>query len=214
MHVEFLLEEESAAIAVDTLLRRLTPDTIPGTWRIQFFRGKPDLLRKLQPTLSSIAKADYADRVVVLLDADREDCRELKARIVQVAEQAGLISEKVSYSDSPLRVRIAMTELECWFIGDSNALCTAFEPLSPGDLRLRRDVDDLQDAWEWLEKRLVKRRYFAQRMRKKEVARLVSHHLSLDPNHNTSQSFRLFLRTLREVYDLPTDAPSSQSPST
>ena len=98
-------------------------------------------------------------------------------------------------------------------MGDPEALRSAFDRLTLTDLRLHSDVDGLQDAWEWLEKRLVKRRYYSQRMRKTEVAQVVSYHLNLDPNHNTSRSFRLFLRTLREVYGLPTDAPSSQSPS-
>ena len=204
MHVELLLEEESAKIAVDNLLSRLIPDSAVGTWRIQFFRGKPDLLRKLEPTLTSIAKADYADRVIVMLDADREDCAELKSRVLQAGISAGLVLEPGGTDDAPLKVRIAMTELESWFIGDREALCSAFERLTPSDLRLRSDVDDLQDAWEWLEKRLVRRRYYADRMRKKEVADLVSRHMSLEPDHNTSRSFRLFLRTLREVYGLPT----------
>lgn len=204
MHVEFLLEEESAAVAVDTILKRLNPNREHGTWHIQPFRGKPDLLRKLRPTMASIARAGYADRVIVLLDADREDCVELKERIVRLAEDAGLISEPRSYHESPLRVRVAVTELECWFIGDPEALGTAFGRLTSSDLRLRGEVDDLQNAWEWLERRLIRRRHFVGRMRKKEVAGLVSQHMSLEPDHNTSRSFRLFLRTLREVYGLPT----------
>lgn len=115
MHVEFLLEEQSAAIAIDTLLGRLLSNPESDTWRTLPFRGKPDLLRKLEPTLTAIAKGRYADMVIVVLDADREDCVELKSRILKMAENSGLVNPKQTTADAPLRVRIAMTELECWF---------------------------------------------------------------------------------------------------
>ncbi len=213
MHVEFLLEEESAQIAVNTLLCRLMPQPGYGTWRIQFFRGKQDLVRKLRPTLSSIAKARYADRVVIMLDADREDCLKLKQQIMREAESAGLSSASRSHPDATVRVRIAMTELESWYIGDPDALRAAYDRLTSSDLKLRQDVDALPDACEWLQKRLIKRHYYARRMPKKEVASLVSAQLSLAPDHNASRSFRLFLRTLRELFDLPDGIPTSETPS-
>lgn len=213
MHVELLLEEESAAIAVDTLLKRMLNDMSTSTWRIQYFRGKQDMFRKLPPTLRSLARANYADWTIVMLDSDRDDCVQLKRSVIELAEAAGLIHPDQPTSHSRVRVRIATTELESWFLGDPEAICSAFARVSRRDLRLNADVDSLQDAWERLERTLIQRRYYAERMRKKEVARLISEHLNLSADHNTSRSFRLFLRTLREVYGLPTESPSSRSPS-
>ena len=127
-----------------------------------------------------------------------------------------LVKDATPYVLSPdLRVRIATTELESWFLGDPEAVRASYPRLTPRDLRLsnRLTPDDLQDAAEWLQRRLIRRGYYVGRMPKVEVAKNIAINLNLDPDHNTSRSFRLFLRTLREVYGLFTDEPSSQSPS-
>ena len=121
-----------------------------------------------------------------------------------------------SAATTNIRMRIAVTELEAWFIGDVAATRAAYPRISDTDLSIRRwqEADAVPDAWEWFEKRLIRRRYYVTRMPKIEVARNIAANLNLDPNHNTSRSFRLFLRTLREVYGLSTDESSSRSPST
>ena len=97
-----------------------------------------------------------------------------------------------------------MTELESWFIGDPIAVRSAYPRVTAGDMRItvKDGVDTLPNAWEWLEHRLIRRRYYITRMPKVEVARMISEHLNLAPDANASHSFRLFLRTLRETYGL------------
>ena len=174
------------------------------------------MLGKLRATLAAIGRGSFADMVIVVIDSDMDDCRALKARIHADAVAAHLIFPDQPTSDSAIRIRLAMTELESWFIGDMMAVRAAYPRITRRDMRLRsgESVDSLPQAWEWLERQLIRRGYFVTRMPKVEVARTIAAHLSLDPTRNTSRSFQLFLRTLREVYGLPTDESSSRSPST
>ncbi len=216
MHAEILVEDQSTAETVDVLLRRLRVEALGHTWNTRFFGSKPNMLGKLRATLAAIRRGSFADMVIVVIDSDMDDCRALKARIHADAVAAILIYPGQPTSDSALRIRLAMTELESWFIGDMVAVRSAYPRITRRDMRLRagESADSLPHAWEWLERQLIRRGYFVTRMPKVEVARTIAAHLSLDPNHNTSRSFRLFLRTLREVYGLPTDGSSSRSPST
>ena len=201
MHVEILVEEPSAETAIDILLNRLGARTPGRTERIVSFRGKDRMLQRLHPTLRSIALAGVADHVIVLIDQDSDDCLDLKANVVEVAETAGLLS-----SSSVLRVRIAISELESWFLGDPDAVRIAYPNITAGDLRRWRTIppDSQPSPSDWLQQRMNRRGHYVGRMPKVEVARNISQHLNLEPNHNTSRSFQIFLRTLREVYDLPT----------
>ncbi len=203
-HVEILLEERSAAEAVSELIGRLLGESSNQTWHTQSFRGKPDLRKKLPQTLEALAKARYADGVIVLLDADNDDCVELKREIAECAERAGLRHRNEAGGAASAYVRIAVTELESWFIGDPEAAVAAFPRLNRRELAYRkfREPDAVPNASEWLERRLILKKYYVDRMPKVEVAGKIAKHLSLEPEHNTSRSFRLFLRTLREVYDL------------
>ena len=130
----------------------------------------------------------------------------LKEQIYTQAVKARLIRLDQPTYLSRLRIRIAMTELESWFIGDPRAVQAAYPRLTVRDMRLgaAEEVDSLNQAWEWLEQRLIQRGYYATRMPKVEVARAVSAHLNLSPDANASPSFRLFLRTVRELYELTT----------
>lgn len=218
MHVEFLVEDLSSAAAVEVLLTRLLEETPGGeqhSWRIHPFDGKQRLLKNLHSVLRGIVDSDFADSIVVLVDADKDDCRDLKRRLLEIALSGHLRQRKTS-REPDIWIRIAVTELEAWFIGDPVAARSAYPGITAGDSRQRqwRDPDGLTDAWEWLERLLIRRGHYVSRMPKTIVARDIASYLNLDPDHNTSQSFRLFLRTLREVYGLPTGTPSSRSPST
>ena len=162
-------------------------------------------MKELPRVLGGLMEADFADSIVVLLDADRDDCIQLKRNLLKVVESAKARNYKAS-ARTQIRVRIAVTELESWFIGDPQVTRAAYPRVTAKDMSIRkwREPDRVPDTWEWLEKRLIRRKYYVTRMPKVEVARNIGNVLSLDPEHNTSRSFRLFLRTLREVYGLPT----------
>ena len=172
------------------------------------------MLKHLPGTLYSLAQARYADRVIVVIDQDRDDCVTLKQDIVEIAIKQGLVPREHLTIDTLLRVRIAMHELETWFLGDPDAVRAAYPGARLNPRATPPDIDLQPDAWERLERLLQRRGYYQAGIPKVEVAEAIAQHLSLDPNHNTSRSFQLFLRTLREVYRLPTDESSSRSPST
>ena len=204
MHAAIFVEDVSTAETVTVLLSRLLADYPEHTDQVVPFGGKQRMLGQLRGRFYTLARARYADRVIVVIDQDTEDCEQLKRRIYEDAVSAGLVYRNQPTSESVLRIRIAMTELESWFIGDPSAVRAAYPRLTERDLRLQRNQhpDTLPDAWEWLERRLTQRRYFPRGMRKVEAANAIATHLNLTPDANTSQSFRLFLRTLRETYNL------------
>ena len=204
MHADILVEDESTAAAVSVLLSRLIGNRVEHSSEIQSFNGKDRMLRRLPGVLRAQARAEYADRVIVVIDQDDDSCYELKQRIHDTAVSVGLIYAGQPAVDTRLRIRIATTELESWFIGDPAAVRAAYPRLTERDLRLRRreHPDTMTHAWEWLQRRLVSHGYYADRMPKAEVARAIAPHLDLSPEGNASYSFRLFLRTLRETYEL------------
>ena len=207
MHVEFLVEDSSSDAMIEVLLGRLLSADPHGeghSWRIHPFRGKQRMLQRLPKVMAGILAADFADGIVVLLDADRDDCVNLKQSLRDMVSSLGYQDESTE-----IWIRIAVTELESWFIGDPAATRAAYPRITDGDLRLRawRNPDSVPDAWEWLEKLLIRRGHYVTRMPKTLVARNIAENLNLYPDRNTSVSFCLFLRTIREIYDLPPVAP-------
>src|ERR1035437_1809835 len=130
MHLEFLLEEETA----EKILHNLLPLLITGehTYKCIRFQGKTDLLKNLAIKLKGYSRwipENY--RIVVLLDRDRDDCVVLKNKLNQMAHDAGLIT-KSSSQDQRFQVlnRIAIEEIEAWFFGDADAMRLAYPKLS------------------------------------------------------------------------------------
>ena len=88
MHVELLVEERSAEAALANILPRILPPE--AGFRIHPFNGKHDLLQRLPARLRGYRRYLPDDwKIVVLVDADREDCRVLKERLDQAARAAG-----------------------------------------------------------------------------------------------------------------------------
>lgn len=206
MHVEFLVEDESSEAAIEVLLERLLNEVSVGSkhsYRIHPFRSKQRMLTGLPRVLSGILRADIEQAVVVLIDADREDCVELKQRLQEMID-AAVPRNCLQGRETRIWIRIAVTELEAWFLGDPQATRAAYSRVTAGDLRLGKlqEPDNVPDAWEWLERLLIRRGHYVTRMPKIAVARNIARHLDLESDHNRSPSFRLFLRTMREAHQL------------
>ena len=76
MHIEFLLEEPSAESALRHLLPRILERDI--SFRLHPHQGKPDLIAKLPGRLRGYTAWIPDDwYIVVLVDADEEDSRDL-----------------------------------------------------------------------------------------------------------------------------------------
>jgi len=197
MHFEFLLEEESAEAA----LRFLVPKILgpEPTFRIHVFQGKRKLLANLESRLRGYASRPGNWRVVVLVDEDREDCHAVKQELEVACLEAGLITKTEAEPGQGFQVlnRIAIEELEAWFFGDVHALCTAY-PGVPATLanRAKFRVPDAiaGGTWEALEEVLQRAGYHRGGLAKITAARDIAPHM--DPNRNTSESFRCFVQGL------------------
>ncbi|WP_437643638.1 DUF4276 family protein [Sorangium sp. So ce362] len=188
MHLEILVEEPSAEVA----LNELVPKIVPGcTFTLHPHQGKTQLLDRLPAKLSGYAKWLAEDcRIVVLVDRDREDCIALKKRIVEAERKARL--------PKPLLCRIAIEELEAWFLGDIPALVRAYPGVPPGvgSRRRFRDPDAVVGGtWEALQQILQQAGYFPSGLAKIAAARAITPHMDVEAN--TSRSFQVFREGLR-----------------
>ena len=204
MHVEILVEDASTDAALQVLLRRMLMGRPDDSWRIVPFRGKARMLERLPGVLRAVAQMPHVDEVLVVIDRDNDDCHALKARIQDVANHATPQGPKGSLLRDHLRIRIAMRELESWFLGDPAAVIAAYPRVTTADLpRIRgQDVDAMTNAWEQLQRPLLKRRYYETRMPKVTVAESIAAHLDLSGCRTKSYSYRLLLQTLRDIYRL------------
>lgn len=201
MHIEFLLEEASAEAA----LRNIVPKILgPGvSFGLHPYQGKRDLLSKLPARLRGYRRWLPPDwRIVVLLDADRKDCRALKARLEREAEKAGWTTKSGAPAGGGFDVlnRLAVEELEAWFFGDIVALKAAYSRIKLNLARKARyrDPDAIRGGtWEALERELQRRGYFAGGLPKIRAAREIS--AQMEPERNRSRSFRVFRQGLLEM---------------
>jgi len=113
MHLEILVEEESAEAALAILVPRVLPGV---SFAIHPHRGKPALLKALPGRMLGYSK--WAERnearIVVLVDRDAQDCHELKQKLEEAARQAGLVTKSAAPAGAPFTVvnRLAIEELE------------------------------------------------------------------------------------------------------
>lgn len=199
MHVEFLVEDDSTAASVSVIIDRLLSGRQGHSQHIRSFGGKQRMLRDLGGHMQALR---WADAVIVVLDQDRDDCIELKRRIEDIARASRLLPSAAGAGRRMFRVRIAMHELETWFLGDPSAIRAAFPRAQPTRVSRAPALDEEPDAWERLERVLQRGGYYEAGLQKIAVAEAISQHLDLSAEGNASHSFRLFLRTLRETYEL------------
>lgn len=188
---------------MEITLRLLLPRIIGGTsFAIYSFQCKENLIARLPDRLrgySSWLPENF--RIVVVVDRDDDDCRELKTNLERFARDAGLLTRSQSGGrDYQVVNRVAIEELEAWFFGDWEAVRRAFPGISPNVPQKKgfRDPDYIKGGtWEALERHLRKAGYFKTGLRKIEAARSITEHMR--PEQNRSNSFRLFRDALNEM---------------
>jgi hypothetical protein len=198
-HIEFLLEEQSMEAALEALL----PKILPGrSFALHPHEGKPDLLRNLSAMLRSYRRwLPTNSGIVVLVDEDRQDCRELKAELERAAARAGFCTRSSAQGRRFQVVNwIAIEELEAWFFGDVPALVRAY-PRVPATLDRKagfRDPDAIRGGtWEALERILQQAGYHRGGLSKIAAARDIAAHM--EPGRNRSRSFNGFVRAVRQA---------------
>lgn len=211
MHLEFLVEEESAEMALRSLVPKIVGSGV--SFGIHTFQGKQDLLSNLPKRLRGYRRWLPQDwRIVVLVDQDRERCEDLKSRLEKIAQKEGFITwSKAPFKDSfQVLNRIAVEELEAWFLGDITALAGAYPRIlrKLANKPKYRNPDAISGAWETLERLLQRANYYRGSMPKIEVARLVAQHML--PDRNRSRSFQVFRDALQWTVSFSgTTLPSS-----
>lgn len=192
-HLKFLVEEPSMEAFLRELLPRLLPESCG--FEVHSFQGKTDLIGNLQARLRGFAKWLPDDwRIVVVVDRDDDNCMELKQHLETMAVAAGLRTRTiVGNARWQIVNRVAIEELEAWYFGDWQAVCSAFPKVSSSISKQAsyRDPDAIKGGtWEAFERVLQKRGYFKGGLRKVEAARAIGKHMN--PDRSRSQSFKKF----------------------
>ena len=201
LHIEFLTEEVSAQAVLQQLLPKIQGEHI--TFDIRVYRGKPDLIKKLPERLKGYKSWIPPEwRIVVLIDEDREDCQNLKAKLEEIAKDAGFVTKTSARQGESFQVlnRIAVEELEAWFFGDISAICAAYPKMSAslGAKSSYRDPDAISGGTaEALERVLRKAGYHCGGLEKVKAAKEISLHMI--PEQNNSKSFQIFRDGLKAL---------------
>ncbi len=204
MHIEFLVEDFSTQEALLYLLPKMLPTETE--YAIRFFRGKEDLLSKLPNRLAGYKSWISEDwRIVVLLDRDNDDCKDLKSKLEAISLQAGLITKTTQNIGQSFQVlnRVMIEELEAWFFGDISALCQAYVGVksSLAQNAKYRDPDAIKGGtWEALERELKRAGYFKTGLDKVKAAREIA--ALMEPSANRSTSFQAFLTGLQALVNI------------
>lgn len=198
-HVEVLVEEQSMEVALRGLLPRVLHNT---TFQIYAHQCKEDLLRELPGRLRGYSHFIPEDwRILVIVDRDDDDCAQLKARLEQIAFDAGLPTRSTARGAAWLVVnRIAIEELEAWYFGDWMAVKEVYPKVSatvPSQAKYRDSDRILGGTWEAFERLCQKAGYFKGGLRKIEAATMIAPRL--DPARNTSHSFQVLMAALLEI---------------
>jgi len=190
----------SAARALEKLFERYLPDTT--TYNLIQFNGLENLLDRLPERLAGYRSwIPEAWRIVVLMDRDRADCQARKAQIEKMVREAGFYTKTNPAPDGAFQVvtRLAIEELEAWFFGDVPALSAAYSGVSMSldQKREYRDADAIKGGTAQALLRVLQEAGHYKgisRPPKLEMAERVA--AQMQPDRNTSRSFRVFWNTV------------------
>ena len=197
MHLEFLLEERSAEVALKAILPKIVSSDVSR--RFHVFQGKHNLLKQLPRRLKSYRLKIPGDwRIVVLIDEDRENCHLLKSKLEQIARDEGFVTKSgvVKNLDFQIVNRLAIEELEAWFFGDPKAVRKAYPNVSRTfhNRANFRNPDAIAGGTHEALGRVLKR-YYPKWLPKTVIAQNIASHMI--PDQNTSKSFQVFLEGLK-----------------
>jgi hypothetical protein len=157
MHIEILVEDASGKKLLEAVLPKLLcAYGEPHTWNMHAYKGvgripsnlkgradpaKRILLDQLPRLLQGYGKTPGIDAVVVVLDSDRRNCVDF------LAELKALVA---GCNPAPNTMfRLAIEEVEAWYLGDQQALQAAY-PRAKAEVLGRYVQDNVCDTWELL----------------------------------------------------------------
>ncbi len=192
MYIEFLVEEYSMEITLSIIVPKIIDSS--HTFKIHNFQNKDRLLKKLPERMQAYAKFVTKDwRIVILVDRDDDDCEELKKKLCTATS---VVTQK---QGNIVLHRIAVEELESWFLGDVPAIRVKYEKI-PASLSTKaqfRNPDAIKGGtWEKLD-RTLKQYGYQTGLQKIDFAQKVAPHM--DVENNLSRSFQVFRDGLRAI---------------
>jgi hypothetical protein len=157
MHIEILVEDASGAKLLEAVLPKLLGEQdAPHSWRMHSYKGigripknlnasgdpaKRILLDQLPRLLSGYGKTPGIDAVVVVLDSDRRKCVDFLSELKELLAGCNPAPNTM--------FRLAIEEVEAWYLGDQQALHVAF-PRAKADVLVTYVQDSVCDTWELL----------------------------------------------------------------
>lgn len=177
-------EEPSLKFVLETILPQILPENV--FFHIYSHQEKQDLERALRTTLPSISKIPGA-RIIVTRDQDSSDCRELKQNLIEII---GLNCQ------CDFLVRIVCRELESWYLGDMQAIKSAYPRFNIDQHKNKaefRNVDKLQSPNRELLK-IIPEYSNRDYLPKLETAEYISPFLNL--KENKSESFNQMINAI------------------
>ena len=157
MHIEVLVEDSSGSKLIETLLPAVIGQQgAPHSWRVHPYKGigrlpaglsakadpaKRALLAQLPRLLTGYAKTPGIDAVVVVLDGDQRDCKAFLKELKTLLQQCRPAPNAL--------FRLAIEEVEAWYLGDRQALLAAY-PKAKKEVLGRYEQDSVCGTWELL----------------------------------------------------------------
>lgn len=157
MHIEFLVEDSSGEKLLAQLLPRILGEQGElHTWRLKAYKGigripagltakadpaKRMLLDQLPRLLQGYGKTPGIDAVVVVLDTDRRDCKDFLQELTALVQGCHPAPRTL--------FRLAVEEMEAWYLGDREALLKAY-PRAKREVLDRYVQDSVCGTWELL----------------------------------------------------------------
>lgn len=157
MHIEILVEDSSGARLLEILLPKiLGTQGQSHTWRLHSYKGigrippglqpqvdpsKRILLDRLPNLLLGYGNTPGIDAVVVMLDTDQRNCAQFLYELKSVADAC---------NPRPTTLfRLASEEIEAWYLGDRQALLSAY-PREKSHILEKYTQDSPCGTWELL----------------------------------------------------------------
>lgn len=212
MHIEFLVEDSSGAALLEIIIPKIIGDlNNPHTWRIHKYKGagkipkgltsatdahKRILLDQLPSRLIGYGHTTGIDAAIVVVDTDQRDCAEF------LSELQALLA-RCNPKPNTL-FRLAIEEIEAWYLGDSQALLAAY-PRAKKKVLANYIPDSVCGTWELLADAvhpkgaaaIKKAGWPSSGQLKHEWAKNIPVHMNI--NQNVSPSFKKFVEGLRRI---------------
>ena len=147
------------------------------------------LLDQLPSKLRGYGSSHFPCCVVVLVDSDNDNCRDLKADLIDVYR-------RIDPKPSCVLFRIAVEETESWFIADGSAIKKAYPNADLNKIQ-KSPPDSIIGAWENLAKALGRNPEECIGADKKEWAVKISPYLDLE--NPKSPSLKAFLMGINKI---------------